>query len=256
MLFVGAMLLASLASGQTEILQSSWAASQLTIDGRPNDWSLPLSYYDATTKLFFGLSNDAQNIYLCFQSMDQGTQVKILRAGIEIRLSAKGKQDVSIRYPLGKPAAASDPLTFNVGDDYMTLRDSLLTRDTLMEVEGFVTRAGLISIHDSSGIAAAINWDPSNRLTYEIAIPQREFFGTKYDGNVFSKDITMEITIHSLKGLNNSIARKNWKNGRHRESNPTAPESLADPAGDTPVVQLEKKSFKQKFRLAKNSDHP
>ena len=253
-LFVCAMLMAGVTTAQTEILQSSWTASPVTIDGKPNDWSIPLGFYDAASKLFFGISNDAQNVYLCFQSNDQGTQVKILRAGMDIDVSAKGIQDVSIHFPLGKSAPVADPLTYNVGDDYMELRDSLLTRDTLMEVKGFADRKGLISIRDASGIAAAINWDPSNRLTYEIAIPLKELSVSGQTGSLVSKVLTMEITMHALKGLNNTHARKSWKNGRHRDSNSTAPESLAGAAGETPVVQFEKKSFKQKFRLAKPPD--
>lgn len=76
---------------QSDILKSNRIASVIKIDGDASEWHLPLRFYDNSTKLFFDFSNDDNNLYLCFQSKDDAEQMKIMRAGITITLSTKGK---------------------------------------------------------------------------------------------------------------------------------------------------------------------
>lgn len=77
---------------------SEWAKNKITVDGNANDWGLPLKNFDNDTQLFFEIKNDDKNLYLCFQSKDQESQVKIIRAGMKITLSSKinGKHKATI----------------------------------------------------------------------------------------------------------------------------------------------------------------
>ena len=182
----------TLSFAQDDIAKSSWISSPVKIDGKPQEWKLPLRYYDAGTKLFFAFANDDKNLYLCFQAPDEMNQVKIMRAGMEVYLSVKGKHKVSVTFPLLRTTCNSpsqDDISGQQNSDRKNRRTSFILQNTMMEVKGFETKNGLIPINDSSGINAAINWDENDKLTYEIAIPLKEWFGINYTLADISKDI-------------------------------------------------------------------
>ena len=167
-LAVVSLFFSTLSFAQDDIVKSSWVSSPVKIDGNPQEWKLPLKYYDAGTKLFFAFANDDKNLYLCFQAPDEMNQVKIMRAGMEIYLSTKGKHKVSVTFPLADQVAATASQNDNndqANYDRKGRRTSFILQNTMMEVKGFETRNGLIPINDSSGINAAINWDDKDKLT-------------------------------------------------------------------------------------------
>lgn len=89
--FTLALLFVSVASfAQDDVPKAAWVSSPVTIDGKAPDWKLPLRLYDSDTKLFFAFANDDTNLYLCFQAPDDMFQTKIIRAGMEVAVSAKG----------------------------------------------------------------------------------------------------------------------------------------------------------------------
>lgn len=187
---------------------SSFAKNKIIVDGKPGDWNLPLKHYDNITGLFFDFENDANNLYLCFQTKDEMTEVKILRAGMKIILSNKinGKHKSVIDFPL--PPAKTPENKDEIKPDPMAPRPSMhatfLGKDSLMQVKGFATKNGLISSRDTSGIHAAINWDSSKTFTYEIAIPLKEMFGQNYNANDLSKDISLEVVVNALSSQSRS----------------------------------------------------
>ena len=185
---------------------SEWAKNSITIDGNASEWDLPLKDFDSYTKLFFEIKNDDKNLYLCFQNKDQMSQAKMLKAGMKIILSSKinGKHKASIDFPLPvKKDSASSFTTDEINSDprltHQKMHITFLAGDSLMEVNGFARKDGMISSHDTSDIYAAINWDQENTLTYEIAIPLKEMFGNNYAGKNISKNISMEVIINGLK---------------------------------------------------------
>lgn len=254
---------------QDEVAKAARVSTPVKIDGKASEWSLPLSLYDSDTKLFFGFANDDKNIYLCFQSADEISQEKIMQAGMEVTLSAKGKHKVSIDFPLrrksGSPPIGSD-LDNNQYRDRINRKDSFLLHDTMMEVNGFATRSGMIPIHDNSGINAAINWDESNKLTYEIAIPFKEFFGNYYSPDDLAKEISLDITINELKGHRKDARSHSNKSGgsgmtgrgmaggmHHQRESGDENEQTAQP-GENNLNQFQKGNLKQKFVLAESSE--
>lgn len=182
---------------------SQWTNIEITIDGKAHDWNPPLKHYDNQTALFFDFKNDSNNLYLCFQTKDQINEAKIIRSGMRVILSDKinGKHKSVISFPLPFKHAAKlnqsdeikpDPLA--PGQSHHT---SFLANDTLMEVKGFANKNGIISINNSD-IQAAINFDSSNILTYEIAIPIKELFGSDYKVKEVSKDISLNVIINAM----------------------------------------------------------
>ena len=126
-----------------------------------------------------------------------------------------------------------------------------------MDVDGFATRNGMIPINDTSGINAAINWDESNKLTYEIAIPFKEWFGADYNIADLPKDVSLDITINALKQPhnNNSNSEKETSaGGRHRDHNANSEGENHVLPGEYKYNLYEKRRLKQKFILAHSSD--
>jgi hypothetical protein len=261
------LLLSSATYCQDDIGKSLWVSSPVKIDGRPTEWKLPLKYYDAGTKLFFAFTNDDKNLYVCFQAPDQMSQAKIMRAGMEIYLSVKGKHKISVDYPLGGQPAPVSSQTDNSSQeniDRKNRRTSFILQNTIMEVKGFETKNGLIPINDSSGINAAINWDENEKLTYEVSIPLKEWLGANYTPADISKDITLEIEVNAVKRqLHPAAGGENGYSGRgrggrtggggmHHERSDNSDEENPSLPGENKWNLFEKGKMKEKFILAQN----
>ena len=227
---------------------SSFAKNKIIIDGSIKDWNHPLKHYDNTTRLFFDFENDENNLYLSFQARDEMNEEKILRAGMKIILSSKinGKHKSVINYPLPAPknSGNNDEITFDPMATRPDNHATFLAKDSLMEVKGFARQSGTISSKDTTGIHAAINWDSSKTLTYEIAIPLKEMFGENYDAKEFSKDISLEVVINAvpygkisqLNRMQNSSTSEEGKEDRKLQA--------------TRAFMLQKAQLKSKFILA------
>ena len=184
---------------QGDIGQAAWVSSPVKVDGLATEWSMPLRYYHSDAKLFFAFANDDKNLYLCFQTVDNVQQRKIMRSGMKVALSSKGngKHKVSISFPMA-PKTDTDPKENNVADkttQFSGRQDSFFAARTQMEVKGFLTKEGIIPANDSSGINAALNIDNSKRLTYEVAIPLKEFLGAGYSTEDIEKSISLDMEI-------------------------------------------------------------
>ena len=267
---IASIFFSTLSFAQDDMAKSSWISSPVKIDGNAREWKVPLKYYDAGTKLFFAFANDDKNLYLCFQAPDEMSQVKIMHAGMEIYLSIKGKHKVSVTFPLAVQSAPSSSQNDANGENASRKdrRTSFILQNTMMAVKGFETRNGIIPINDSSGINAAINWDENDKLTYEAAIPLKEWLGINYNGADISKDISLEIEINAVKrkahagsGDSENGFSGGGKGGRmgggggmrHQRNTNTDEENSVLP-GENKWSMFEKSKLKEKFILAQSGD--
>src|SRR5690349_1444958 len=90
------------ANAQSDVATAKWMQQSVKIDGKLMEWQQPLNFYDDETKLLFDIANDSNNIYLSFESKEEIDQMKLMRAGMKITLSTKGKSkhEASVIYPL------------------------------------------------------------------------------------------------------------------------------------------------------------
>lgn len=264
----GSLFIANVLLAQDDMPQSTWMASPVKIDGIGNEWPKTLRFYDNSTKLFFAFANDDKNLYICFQSPDEMNQVKIMRAGMKINLAVKtsAKHNVSIIFPIARSTDnVQKPLAENGGDQQTRQKDrknNFLVENTLMEVKGFATRTGTISINDSSGINAAINWDENNKMIYEIAIPLKEFYGAGFTLADMSKPVSLDVEVnavsnnHSYSGGGGGFGSRGGGRmgggGGHRRGNAAGGEERADETSrqESRAAMFEKGELKEKFILA------
>ncbi len=179
-----------------------WTKEAIAVDGNAAEWNPPLRNYDSESQLFFDFKNDAQTLYLCFQTKDQSNQTKILKSGMKIILSSRinGKHKSIIDFPLrsSKVSAAKDEIKFDPLMDENNRHQSLNASDTVMELKGFANINGLVSSRQISGTRVAINWDSVNTLNYEVAIPLKELFGNDYNAMELSKEISLDVVISAV----------------------------------------------------------
>jgi hypothetical protein len=192
---------------------------------------------------------------------------------VTISAKADGKHKATVNFPLGRqqikttiPAENGPQKKYDRGN----MRTEFLIQNTMMELKGFADRDGLVSIHDSSGINAGINWDEQNKLSYEIAIPLAEFYGKGYTEADMEKEITLAIEINALSKQGNSGSVGGRTGGNHMggsggrmgggqrgggnfsrdETDPSSQNSGAR------ALMSEKSKLKEKFILAKKITTP
>jgi hypothetical protein len=61
----------------------AWQSNPVIIDGQALEYQ-PMREYSNETKMFYALSNDKKNLYVCLKTNDEAMQKKIMRAGMEI----------------------------------------------------------------------------------------------------------------------------------------------------------------------------
>ena len=143
----------------------------------------PLKYYDPKSKLQYNFTNDNENFYVIVRATEQQTQLKILRAGMQVWLDTTGKkkQQVGILFPLcsertdsGNPHHSRvNPVT---KPDIANLMKQNIMELNQMSLTGFKSPMnGFIPVNNEYGIYANISLDSAKIMTYKLAIPFKTF---------------------------------------------------------------------------------
>jgi hypothetical protein len=191
-----------------------WQNSPVKIDGLSDEWIDNLRYYDDETQLYYGITNDENNLYLCFFTANQMMQMKMFRSGvtIEIKTKSKPKRTASILYPKkdtstfqmrSKPAEGEPQgerqQNQNAGGQGRNMTKRFLENNPTFVSEGFVTLKGTYPTTNENGISLAINWDEKRRMSYEIVIPLKEIFGEGFSLDEVSKnEIKLKVSIEAM----------------------------------------------------------
>ncbi len=191
---------------QTDVSTAKWMQQPVTIDGENIEWG-SLNFYDDQTQLNFGIANDSNTIYLCFQTTTDPSQLKLTRAGMKVTLSTKGKDkhEASIMFPL--PQAKQLHVADSSGNDSNSYTHAVYNKETFrqnyiahhlsMQLNGFAITNGEVSTKDSL-IQAAVNWDSASNFICEFAIAKKEFFGTNYTAKEAMENITLGVEVNAL----------------------------------------------------------
>ena len=191
-----------------------WQSAPVKIDGLSDEWIDNLRYYDNETLLYYGITNDENNLYLCFFTANQMMQMKMFRSGvtIELKTKTKPKRTAFIVYPKkdtttfqmrSKPtegeAQGEKPQGQNTGGQGRNMTKRFLENNPTIVSEGFVTLNGTYPTLNEKGISLAINWDENRRMSYEIVIPLNELFGDGFSLDEISKnEIKLKVTIDAM----------------------------------------------------------
>ena len=102
-LFFAVILLFTLLGCKTDILDSAFTETPITIDGNYSDWAdIPAIYYEKQDVLF-AVCNDTNNLYLAFRFRDPKWAMSIRITGLTIWIDTLGKkkENFGVRYSGG-----------------------------------------------------------------------------------------------------------------------------------------------------------
>jgi len=202
--FFAICLVAQIVSAQDDISQSKWFSIPVMADGVVSEWNQPLNLYDAGSKIFFQMANDSNNLYLCFQVQDIEEQMRIISSGMNVGLQIKAKKKIkaSIKFPL-KDDETLDIINqeprMSKKPDIKEIRGRVKLTKTLMEIEGFATPDGTISIKERGKINVGIDLDAKNVMCYEVSIPFNELYGEGFLRDNLKEVVTLKINIDAPK---------------------------------------------------------
>lgn len=182
--------------------QSKRITKPVNVDGNYKEWVTPFNLYEAKTQLMFSIGNDDSTLYLCFQCPDPVNQDKIMKAGMEVSIIRKGKNklDASIQFPLKKNVKGEETEEIYVEDQGGVdgIKAHFLLNNYVMLTEGFANQNGTFPMKESKGILIAMNWDSTNTLVYEMAIPLSELFGNGFIAEELTKELTLGVEIFAV----------------------------------------------------------
>ena len=190
-----------------------WQVNKVTADGKISEWSNPLRFYDAKSKINYTISNDKQNLYVCMKISDETAQIKILQGGMELKIDTTGKKvfPIEFKYPLenhqmpqhkkGESKNGSNSEnnhTENPGRSSLKLK--LVSQATDVQLIGFKPPlGGILPLYNtSSGISSAINIDSTGIMYYEAIIPFNTFYKSELNPSDTNRIFNYEIIVNAL----------------------------------------------------------
>jgi len=163
----------------------------VVVDGKIDDWRLPLRFSDPSYSMQYAVTNDNKNIYVCIYTKDQAFQLRMLRAGMSICFDPKGEKNknMSLVFPIRKsvvPVANGNGEPIRSSDIKMTEEQFLLQSDFYNTIGLLNLENGQFAVADrKNNIQLAIKLNSDSSLVYEAAIPIRYVLGNDLrPGNV------------------------------------------------------------------------
>ena len=188
----------------TPALQSGFQKTHVTVDGTASEWRIPLRFYDPDTKLNYAVTNDDEKIYLCARIVDELSQAKVVRNGINIWFDtlAKKNKTIGILFPVPDKNADDFQSTGAQGSkaggySLDAIKKKFLQTANQMQLTGFKSGIPdfLAASDNEFGIKVSINWDVNNIMIYEAAIPFKTFYKDKLTAKDSTKSFDLSMTI-------------------------------------------------------------
>jgi len=198
------------------------------IDGNSEDWNWKLKYFEKE-HMAVGISEDADNLYICLATADRANIMKILRFGLTIWLepgNSKGEA-IGIQYPIKSVSDEArrliDPLYQRKNKDIVRelIEKVKMTQSEYLVINEDDFPLGAYSLKNEKGAELAIGYD-SGKLVYEIKIPKKskDYFPINLTGtgdNELTVSIKSEVpVVLGMKGspTQNRMTGRNGGMGR------------------------------------------
>ena len=161
--------------GSTAEIQSSWNGDQITIDGNSSEWGSGLTNLK-DTKVFLGVRNDGDNLYLCLTSPEQQFRRQLMGLGLSIWFESEGGKRMGVLYPIGFINQVGQPSFNQDGTRDPEDRDRM-AEQALVDLEilgpGEKDR-NLFSVVQSPGIGVKIGGPQGGAVVYELKVPLKK----------------------------------------------------------------------------------
>lgn len=156
----------------------------VTINGDLSDWHVPEALTDHSTGISLSLQTDTANLYIAMHVINQATQMKLLRMGMQLYLDTgeQKSQAVFVAYPV------RDELQYTQNQNNGNLqgvnrseKQQLMARAIMLQTRGLKDfRDGMHLKKNADGPIIALGEDGNNNLIYEASIPLKQIFGSDF----------------------------------------------------------------------------
>lgn len=188
-LFVSALIVLAACGSSKKAGESTplgnWQSGTVTVDGNDEEWKKPMIYNDKREMLYYSITNDSTNVYICLKASNEQLQVKILQSGLKVWLDANGqkKETLGIHFPMGGNTNNAMPSSMNAGQgtDMTKIKAAALGRQKEYELIGFgaVNNKYAYKSANPVGIDVRIGFNNFQELVYEASIPLAAIYDTR-----------------------------------------------------------------------------
>lgn len=178
------------------------APANVKIDGKATEWGNQFEAFNPTSRVFYTLANDKENLYLVARMEDKYGNQKAIIGGITLTINPKSKNKIAVTFPIaeGRKKDIVSDLAYRA-DQYTNDPKKL---DSLIEVvnKTIVTSfnqigvSGIkeindptISIYNNQGVKAASRIDAQMKYVFEAAL------SLKYLENLIDGDGKIQYNI-------------------------------------------------------------
>jgi hypothetical protein len=189
------------------------------IDGKINDWGLPLRFSNPEYSMQYAVTNDNRNIYVCVYTKDASFHRRILKAGMSISFDPKGEKEkkMSLDFPVKKPDEPSENRNGNPirNTDTRVVEEQLIFQSDYYNTTGFLNlENGQFDItYQKNNIQVAIKLSDDSSLVYEAAIPIKYILGADLQPGYVPRNFSVGLVINEM---HNPV--RNPNNGYHPHS--------------------------------------
>ena len=193
-----------LLSCSKEVTNSLWHNKDIIQEKESGDLETPLRFFDPKSRLQYTVLNDNENLYICVKAMEDQTQLKLMRSGLQIWIDSTGrsKKSINISYPLpGEDSNTSSRQENKQGtnQDKNMFHNQFLLAHTDMMITGFKPPMnGLIPIENRFGIAVNIHWDSLGTMVYKARIPFHTFYHESLNAHDLKKTFSITLIVPPL----------------------------------------------------------
>lgn len=179
----------------------------LFINGDDADWTEPLNVLDDKLGLTYGLSNDAENLYIRVKATNPSTIQRMLRAGFTVYINSHGVKEeagaAAISFPTGNPPRnGGRPLN----DRPELQQNSHLALNNVQDYSLFGFRKVKtpenfdLDKPNPEGIEVAVGLNPANALVYEAMVPLASFMAAPAGNLLSRRPASIEFVLDNIPG--------------------------------------------------------
>ena len=217
------LILVSLTTCSKEVTSSLWHNKDIIRENETGALETPLRFFDAKSRLQYTVLNDNENLYICVKAMENQSQTKLMRAGLQIWIDTTGggKKQINLSYPLpAEDPKNSDSREVKDGsnNERTAQHNHFLLSHPDMMLTGFKGSVnGLLPIENKFGIAVNIHWDSIGTLVYKARIPFRSFYHELSNDKDINKLMSIKLIVPAL--MRDKEASTNTSRGRSGSRN-------------------------------------
>jgi len=156
------------------IQQSLGWASDITVDGKLDEWGDSLIYEHALQKFRYQIKNDDENLYIAMHVADKDRQMQIFAQGLAFMVNKAGKKrdGPTVYFPVADRLAFRSIMSADNDDRPDDMRKGALAAIRAIYVMRFEDILdGQISLENTYGIHAQATLDTVGALCVEISVP-------------------------------------------------------------------------------------